>query len=103
VLNIGGFKPPFLLEGNMIKCPGELVQRFNVLASNVEIPYSWRRKMINPLLFLTQMFVIDITAFGEWMEETYPEYRDKSIRQFLEDKDPQHIEEWKEILLGGKQ
>lgn len=87
----------------MIKCPGELIQRFNALASNVEIPYSRREKMINPLLFLTQMFVIDITAFGEWMEEAYPEYRDKSIRQFLEDKDPQHIEEWKEILLGGKQ
>lgn len=87
----------------MIKCPGELVQKFNALASNVGIPYSRREKMINPLLFLTQMFVIDITAFGEWMEEAYPEYRDKSIRQFLEDKDPQHIEEWKEILLGGKQ
>lgn len=87
----------------MIKCPGEIVQRFNALASNVEIPYSWRGKMINPLLFLTQRFVIDITAFGEWMEEAYPEYRDRSIQQFLEDKDPQHIEEWKEILLGGKQ
>lgn len=79
------------------------MQRFNALASNVKIPSSRRGKMINPLLFLTQTFVIDITAFGEWMEEAYPEYRDKSIRQFLEDKDPQHIEEWKEILLGGRQ
>ena len=87
----------------MIKCPGELIQRCNVLASNVGIPYPWRRKMINPLLFLTQMVVIDITAFGEWMEEAYPEYRDRSIRQFLEDKDPEHVEEWKENLLGGKQ
>lgn len=87
----------------MIKCPGALLQKFDALASNVGIPCLRREKMVNPLLFLAQMFVIDITAFGEWMEEAYPEYRDRSIRQFLEDKDPEHVEEWKEILLGGKQ
>jgi hypothetical protein len=32
------------------------------------------------------------------MEKNYPEYMEKSLLDFLMDKDPDHIEEWKELL-----
>lgn len=82
----------------MLNSPAAVAQKLNELAPNIGLGYQERKRMIDTRLFLFGMFVIDITALGEWMESNYPEYRDKSLEQFLLDKDAEHINEWKELL-----
>jgi len=82
----------------MLNSPAAVAQKLNELAPNIGLGYQERKRMIDPRLFLFGMFVLDITALGEWMESNYPEYRDKSLEQFLLDKDAEHINEWKELL-----
>lgn len=86
----------------MLRSPHEVATMLNRLAPNVGMEYKEMGKMIDSWLFVLGMFVIDMTAFGEWMEATYPEYQDKSLKEFLTDKDPCHIEEWKELLGVGE-
>ena len=55
--------------------------------------------MVDPFLcFCLGEPVLDITNFEEWMERTYPEYKENSIENFLKDKDPEHLSEWKELF-----
>ena len=71
-----------------------LVERLNQLAPNIGMAYAERKKMIDPFLcFCLGKPVLDITNFEEWMENTYPEYKENSIENFLKDKDPEHLSE----------
>ena len=81
-----------------IKTPGQLIQKFNVLASHIGIPVYCRPSMINPLLFVAGIYAIDMIAFSEWIEKTYPEYINKSMHDFLTDRDSEHLSEWLEVL-----
>ena len=80
-----------------------LKQKLNELAPIIGMGWEERKEMIDPLscLFFHQM-VIDITKFGKWMERRYPEYLNKSIEQFLLDKDPDHIQDWKDLMGIGE-
>lgn len=82
----------------MLNNPNQVVEKLNALAPNIGLGYKERKQMIDPLLFMIGMYVIDMTALGEWMEKNHPEYMEKSLHDFLMDKDPDHIEEWKELL-----
>ena len=82
----------------MLKNPAQVATQLNKLASNIGLGYSDRKNMIDTRLFLLGMFVIDISSLGEWVDRTYPKYKDKSLEQFLSDKDPEHLNEWKELL-----
>lgn len=82
----------------MLNNPHQVVERLNALAPNIGLSHFDKKNMIDPELFMIGMFVIDITALGEWMEKNHPEYMEKSLQDFLMDKDPNHIEEWKELL-----
>lgn len=82
----------------MLSNPNQVVERLNRLAPNIGMRHVDKPKMIDNRLFLFGMFVLDITALGEWMETNYPSYKDKSLEQFLQDKDPEHLSEWKELL-----
>lgn len=76
-----------------------LVERLNELASNIGMAYEERKKMVDPFLcFCLGEPVLDITNFEEWMERVYPEYKENSIENFLKDKDPEHLGEWKELF-----
>lgn len=76
-----------------------LANRLNIVAPHIGMSYSDQKKMINIFLcFLNEKPVLDICAFGEWMEAKYPEYKEKSIEQFLIDKDPENINEWKSLF-----
>ena len=70
-----------------------------------ELTYKWgmdyntQRKMINPLLcFIYNKVVADITVFGEWMERKYPAYKNKSVKDFLKENDPDNFDEWVTIF-----
>ena len=70
-----------------------------------ELTYKWgmdyntQRKMVNPLLcFIYNKVVADITVFGEWMERKYPAYKNKSVKDFLKEKDPDNFDEWVTIF-----
>lgn len=82
--------------------PVKVVEKLNELAPNIGLGYSERKDMINSALFLLGEFVVDMVKFSEWMERTYPEYLNKSLNQFLLDKDPNHIEDWKELFGVGE-
>lgn len=82
----------------MLNSPAAVKHKLNELAPNIGIGYQECKRMVDTRLFLFGMFVLDITALGEWIESNYPEYRDSSIEQFLLDKDAEHINEWKELL-----
>lgn len=82
----------------MFKNPAQVATQLNKLAPNIGLGYSDCKNMIDTRLFLLGMFVIDISSLGEWVDRTYPEYKDKSLEQFLSDKDPEHLNEWKELL-----
>ena len=76
-----------------------IMNQLDKLAPNIGMSHSEKRKMVNPFLCLMNgKPVLDIVAFGDWMESKYPEYRDKSIEQFLLDKDPESIAEWKSLF-----
>ena len=81
-----------------IRTPGQLIQKFNALASHIGIPVYCRQRMINPLLFVSGINAIDMVAFGEWIDKTYPEYRNKSMRNFLTDRDREQLSEWLDVL-----
>ena len=78
----------------------ELAKRFEILGSRLGISSECRRWMLSPLFLVAMGAVgfVDITKFGEWMENEFPGYRDKSIAQFLRDKDEEHFSEWKELF-----
>ena len=60
-----------------------LVERLNELAPNIGMNYEEREKMVDPFLcFCLGEPVLDITNFEEWMENTYPEYKEKLSREF---------------------
>lgn len=82
----------------MVNSPAELVQKLNGLAPNIGLGYADRKRMINNLFFLIGDFILDMGEFSDWMEETYPEYLNQSVEQFLMDKDPEHINEWKGLF-----
>lgn len=76
-----------------------LANRLDKVAPNIGLSYSDRRKMVNTFLCLAYgKPVLDIIAFEDWMETNHPDYHDRSISQFLNDKDPDNIQEWKDLL-----
>lgn len=82
----------------MLNNPAQVKEKLDKLAPNIGMNLSDRKRMINTELFLFGLFVIDIFAFEDWMLKNYPRCCATSIAQFIENKDPEHLNEWKEIL-----
>ena len=92
-------QPEFIdKQGGIMDFQG-LANRLDKVAPNIGLSYSDRRKMVNPFICLVYgKPVLDIIAFHDWMETNHPDYYDRSISQFLHDKDPDNVEEWKDLL-----
>lgn len=50
------------------------------------------------LSLVMQKPLLSLPAFDDWMCLHYPEYRDRSIEQFLQDRDSANMKIWKQLF-----